>query len=277
MTSILERAAAFDRDHDTRTLHTGGEDWTYYVGGDGTPVLLLAGGAGIAISWLDLTPTLRPGFRALAVDYPPGPVTLDELAAGVLAILDAEHIDSAHVIGQSAGGMLAEVFSRRAPHRVRSLTFTGTGLYGPEDITRLEATLTRTRNTPWDKTSAAIRESLRATWSDATEAEFWIDRVDAATRTGGHQGAINSYLRLLDAARRLPEWQSGPAWQGPVLFIKADDDPLITAQHTRRLQDLHPGAEWRAFPDGGHSLLLTRPEDYAATVTDFLRRYGHTH
>lgn len=275
MTSIRDRAAAFDRDHATATLPVVGDDWTYYVGGDGTPVLLLPGGAGIAVSWLDLTPALHPGFRTLAVDYPPGPVTLDGLAEGLLAILDAEHIDSAHVIGQSAGGMLAEVLSRRAPHRVRSLTLTSTGLYGPEDIARLENSLARTRDTPWADTLAAIRESLRATWSDAAAAEFWIDRVDAATRAAGHQGAINSYYRMLDAARRLPELQAGPAWHGPTLIVKANDDPLITAQHTQRLRNLHPDAQFRTFPDGGHSLLLTRTDDYTTAVTDFLRRHDH--
>ncbi|WP_327109969.1 alpha/beta hydrolase [Nocardia sp. NBC_01730] len=272
MTSILERATAFDRDHDTKTLHVGGHEWTYYTGGAGSTVLLLTGGAGIAIGWLDLTPALRPGFRTLAVDYPPGPTTFDELADGIVAILDAEHIDSAHVVGQSAGGMLAEELSRKAPDRVGSLTLGCTGLYGPEDVARLEGVLTRTRDTPWEHTLTAIRTSLRNTWSDAAEAEFWLDRVDAATRTGGQDGAVNSYLRLLDAAQRLPQLQSEQAWQGPTLIIKADDDPLITAEHTQRLRDLHPGAELRTFPEGGHSLLLSRPDDYTATVAEFLKR-----
>ncbi|WP_329410661.1 alpha/beta hydrolase [Nocardia vinacea] len=273
MTSILERVTAFDRDHQTKTLTTGGYEWTYYTSdNDGATVLLLTGGAGIAIGWLDLTPALHPNFHTLAVDYPPGPTTLDELADGIIAILDAENIDSAHMVGQSAGGMLAEVLSQRAPERVRSLTLSGTGLYGPEDIPRLEAVLARTRDTPWEQTLDAIRTSLRSTWGESAEAEFWIDRVDAATRTGGQQGAINSYLRLLDAAQRLPQLQSEPAWQGPTLIIKADDDPLITTAHTQRLRHRHPTAESRTFTDGGHSLLISRPSDYIATVTEFLQR-----
>lgn len=274
MTSILERAAAFDRDHETKTLTTGGHKWTYYTGhSDGATVLLLTGGVGIAIGWLDLAPALHPDFHTLAVDYPPWPTTFDELADGIIAILDAEDIDSAHIVGQSAGGILAELLSQRAPERVRSLTLSGTGLYGPEDITRLEGALARTRGTPWEQTLSAIRTSLRSTWGESAEAEFWIDRVDAATRIGGQQGAINSYLRLLDATQRLSQLQSEPAWQGPTLIIKADDDPLITTAHTQRLRDRHPTAESRTFADGGHSLLISHPSDYIATVTEFLRRH----
>ncbi|MEV6278689.1 alpha/beta fold hydrolase [Nocardia sp. NPDC051832] len=273
MTSIRDRAAAFERDHQKKTLRTGGHEWIYYVAGGGTPVLLLAGGSGIAIGWLDLTPALRPGYRTLAVDYPPGPATLEELADGLIAILDAEGIDSTPVIGQSAGGMLAEVLSQRAPERVRSLALTSTGLYGPEDITRLQTAVARTRDTPWDDTLAAIGASLRNTWKDAAEAEFWVERVDSATRAAGHQATVNSYQRLLDAAERLAELHPKTPWQGPALILRADDDPLITTEHTRRLQDLHPDAEVVRFPEGGHSLLLSRPADYISTVTTFLHRH----
>ncbi|MEV0247177.1 alpha/beta hydrolase [Nocardia sp. NPDC050712] len=169
--------------------------------------------------------------------------------------------------------MLAEVLSQRASARVRSLILTGTGLYGPEDLTRLRASLERTRDTPWDDTLTAIGDSLRGTWKDSAEADFWIDRVLTATRDGGHRAALNSYQRLLDAAQRLSDLHPATPWQGPALIISAADDPLITATHTQRLQDLHPDAELLVFPDGGHSLLLSRPDDYVHAVTDFLRRH----
>ncbi|MGW4369718.1 alpha/beta fold hydrolase [Nocardia takedensis] len=272
MTTIADRAAAFDRDHLEKKMRAAGHEWTYYVGGgEGAPVLLLPGGAGIAIGWLDLTPSLRD-HRVLTVDYPPGPVTLEELADGLVAILDAEHIDSAEVIGQSAGGMLAEILSQRAPKGVRSLILTGAGLYGPEDLDRLRASLERARDTPWEDTLDAIATALRNTWKDAVDAEFWVHRVVGAARVGGHDGAINSYRRLLDAAERLDRWHAATPWDGPVLIIRADDDPLVTPAHTRRLRDLHPDAEYRVFPEGGHSLLLTRSDDYRAAVTEFLGR-----
>ncbi|WP_406274506.1 alpha/beta hydrolase [Nocardia sp. NBC_00881] len=269
MESIESRAVAFERDLDRKQLRLGTHDWSYYAGGDGEPVVLLPGGAGIAIGWLDLTPTLRDS-RVVTVDYPPTATSFDELAEGVVAILDTVGIESAHVVGQSAGGMLAEVLSRRAPERVRSIVFTGTGLYGPEDIPRLEARVAATESTPWEQTRSAAREALRITWKDSGEAEFWVKRVDAAYARAGQQGAVNAMRWLLDLARRAPELQQQPAWQGPALIVRADDDPLITSVHVQRLRDLHPGSEFRAFPEGGHSLLVGRPDDYIAAVTGFL-------
>lgn len=270
--SILERAAAFERDHDRKTLAVGPHEWTYYDGGDGEVVLLLPGGTGMAIGWLDLTPVLLQDFRVIAVEYPYSAASYDELAEGIAAILDAEGIDGVHAVGQSAGGILGEVVSRRIPDRVRSIVLTSTGLYGPEDISRLEGRVSTTRATPWEETLVAVEQQLRATWKDSDEADFWVERVDAATRAAGQLGAVNSFLRLLDQAQRVAEFRTESAWRGPTLLLRADDDPLITDIHIGRLRNAHPDCEFRTFPDGGHSLLLTRTDDYIATVTEFVRK-----
>ncbi|WP_167768786.1 alpha/beta fold hydrolase [Nocardia sp. CS682] len=272
MTSIHQRAADFLRTHDSKNLGVGQHDWRYYTGGAGDPVLLLSGGAGIGISWLDVASALTPRLRTIAPDYPSGVGSVAELVDGVVAVLDAEGVDRAHVVGQSAGGMFAELLSRRAPDRVRSLTLSSTGLYGPEDVDRLRMRVETTVATPWPETQAAIRTALHHTWADSDEAEFWIEQVVAATDAAGSAGAANSYRLLLELAEGVDELMRGPAWSGPTLIFRADDDPLITGTHTGRLRDLHPGCEFRTFTEGGHSLLISRTADYVATVTEFLSR-----
>ncbi|WP_433656598.1 alpha/beta fold hydrolase [Nocardia sp. CA-128927] len=64
----------------------------------------------------------------------------------------------------------------------------------------------------------------------------------------------------------------GPAWAGPTLLFRADDDPLITSTHIGRLRDLHPGCDFRTFAEGGHSLLISRTADYIEVVTESLTR-----
>src|SRR5262245_50177902 len=125
MKPIGERAEDFERSHERKTLRAGPHTWHYSAGGRGEPVLLLTGGVGIGIAWLDLAPALRPRYRTIAVDYPPTVASFDDLAAGALAVLDAEGAERAYLVGQSAGAMLAEVVSRRAPQRVRSMTLSG--------------------------------------------------------------------------------------------------------------------------------------------------------
>ena len=188
----------------------------------------------------------------------------------MLAVLDAENINRVHVVGQSAGGMLAEVLSAHAPDRVTSLVFTGTGLYGPEDVDRLAGKLTALRTTPWEQTLDAATKALRTTWKDSPEADFWITQVQAAYLRSGRDGLANSYATMLNLAEHVAELPA--PWVGPTLVLAAADDPLITSTHRQRLVDRHPGCEVRVFPDGGHSLLLTRPTEYVDEVLRHLQK-----
>ncbi|MEU7220943.1 alpha/beta fold hydrolase [Nocardia iowensis] len=270
MTSIRERAAVFLQEHDSKRLVVGQHDWHYYTGGGGDPVLLLSGGAGIGIGWIDLAHALVPRFRTLAPDYPSSVGSCAELVDGLVALLDAEGIDLVHVVGQSAGGMFAELLSRRAPDRVRSLILSSTGLYGPEDVERLRMRVETTLATPWSETQEAIRTALRGTWKDSDDAEFWIEQVVSTSDAAGSAGAANSYRLLLELAEGVDELMRGPAWDGPTLIFRADDDPLITTSHTERLRELHPNCDFRTFAEGGHSLLLSRTADYIDVVHEFL-------
>ncbi|MFJ9106237.1 alpha/beta fold hydrolase [Streptomyces sp. NPDC102405] len=273
MSSIGDRAVVFESTLGSRECVAGAHRWRYDAGGEGETVILLPGGIGLGIGWLDLALALAPSMRVISVDYPHTAASFDELADGVLAVLDAEGVGGAHVVGQSAGGMLAEVLSRRAPGRIRSMVLSGTGLYGPEDIPRLGQKLAALRAMPVRQLRKAVLASLRAAWEDAEEAEFWVGRVDAAFSDAQlRQSSVNSCRALLHLAQRAGELRQRPAWQGPMLMVRAKDDTLITALHTQRLLDLHPECDVRVFPTGGHSLLVTRPAEYTAAVGEFLAR-----
>src|SRR5205814_9689153 len=54
-------------------------------------------------------------------DKPVGPYHLEQMAADATAVLDAAGVESAHVIGASMGGVIAQIMAVRSPERVRSL------------------------------------------------------------------------------------------------------------------------------------------------------------
>src|SRR3712207_8171107 len=83
-----------------------------------------------AAMWFRLVPALAESYRVIRVDnrgagrtgdVPGAPYTVETMAADSLAVLDAAGVDTAHVVGLSMGGLIAQELGLTAPERVRSL------------------------------------------------------------------------------------------------------------------------------------------------------------
>ncbi|SVB95795.1 uncharacterized protein METZ01_LOCUS248649, partial [marine metagenome] len=75
-------------------------------------------------TWFDDAPNPSPAFIALSSFLgfqPKTPYTLSDMASDTAGVLDALEISSAHIIGASMGGMIAQRLAIEHPTRVRSL------------------------------------------------------------------------------------------------------------------------------------------------------------
>lgn len=108
--------------------------------GQGAPVLLIMGLGWASNMWHRTRPVLSARYRTIAFDnrgagrseVPPGPYSIAVMASDTAAVLDAAGIDSAHVVGASMGGMIAQEFALQYPARVRSLVLACTAPGGRE-------------------------------------------------------------------------------------------------------------------------------------------------
>ena len=50
------------------------------------------------------------------------------MADDAIGVLDAYHIDEAHIVGMSLGGMIAQIVALRNPERVISITLIASGI-----------------------------------------------------------------------------------------------------------------------------------------------------
>jgi len=95
-----------------------------------TPVLMIQGLGADSRGWALQRMAFGRRHRCYALDNrgvgqsdrPPGPYSLDRMAGDAIAVLDQEGIESAHVMGASMGGVIAQILAVLHPGRVRSLT-----------------------------------------------------------------------------------------------------------------------------------------------------------
>src|SRR5213080_5515528 len=117
------------------TFRVGDDELYYERSGSGEPLLLIMGMSGTHLTWGEpFLDALRRDFEIAVYDHrgmgrsarTEPPFSIVDLAEDAVALLDELGWDSAHVIGISMGGMVAQELALRHPERIRTLTLGGT-------------------------------------------------------------------------------------------------------------------------------------------------------
>ena len=253
--------------------------WRSY--GEGPAVLMIMGFMGSGNAWFRLLPHVAAGHRAIVFDNrgtgdsdrPQGLWTMDDLAKDAVAVLDAAGEETAHVVGASMGGMVAQHVALDHPERVRSLTLACTHAGGRRDAPRwrmvasvaLRPVLGVGRSFPIvapllyaersrREHGERVREDLEMRMRDATPVATALGQVAAIARH--------------DTRRRLHEVDV------PVLILHGEEDHLIPPSGGRELAELLPHAQLVMLPETGHVLTTDAEAATARALTRFLNAAG---
>ena len=120
------------------TVEVNGLSLGYERRGSGPPLLLIPGLGYSRWMWHRMMPGLARSFDVIAMDNrgvgesakPAGPYTAQLLAADAVGLLEALDVDSAHVLGHSMGGFVAQALALDHPARLRRLVLSATN-FGP--------------------------------------------------------------------------------------------------------------------------------------------------
>jgi pimeloyl-ACP methyl ester carboxylesterase len=185
------------------------------------------------------------------------PYLLGDMAADTTGLMDHLGIDSAHVVGASMGGMIAQTVAIQHPERVRSLVSimsnTGSRWTGMPSRRAMAVLLAR----PPRGREAAIERAVRTFRVIGSPGyPFEEDRVrDVAGRSydRGHSSA--GVLRQLHAITASGDrTQALRGVRAPTTVIHGDRDPLIRPAGGRATARAVPGARLKTIDGMGHDL-----------------------
>jgi pimeloyl-ACP methyl ester carboxylesterase len=183
--------------------------------------------------------------------------TLDDMADDSFGLLDHLGIESAHVVGASMGGMIAQTMAIRRPERVRSLasimSTTGNRRVG---MPRLRALGLLLRKAPRDRDSyveyvAGIFKVIGSPGFDRDEA--WIRKLagesyDRGVDRAGPGRQIVAVQASGDRTKQLARVRV------PTVVIHGKEDPLIPVRAGRATARAIPGAELVEIEGMGHDV-----------------------
>lgn len=272
------RLARFRASHQYRTLDVDGVRWRYLAGGQGgQTVILPPGGTRLPDMYFLLIEALERDFRVLAPAYPAG-AGLTGLADGLAAILDAEGVGQADVLGSSFGGFVAQTFARRYPERVRRLVLANTGGPAKAPLPLLPFLLRFLAVLPEN----AVRSLTGWNWrrwfvpEPQEDAIFWTKLLTDILNRLGKEDLLSAFREMNDFAHLPATGTRGASdltgTAAPVLLIESERDEAFSPRARAALRALYPAAEVRLFAGVGHGVMATRTADYTDTVREFLRR-----
>ncbi len=244
--------------------------------GAGEPLLLIMGLGGSRKEWRRILPALSAKHRVIVFDNRGAGETVfsDEtfsiplMASDAKAVLDAAHVEAAHVLGMSMGGMIAQEFALNYPEKTRSLILTVTNCGGGESIpASLEvyfALQGRGVATPEDAFWAMAPFIYDAGTPRETIAE------DLAAREGNFTKPEN-FMRQLQA---IMTWQGTYSRlsniKAPTLVIGGVNDQLIPCANSKIIADRIPNAKLVELENCSHIYTTDQPEKATAAILEFL-------
>jgi pimeloyl-ACP methyl ester carboxylesterase len=192
------------------------------------------------------------------------PLRLELMADDALALLNTQGWISAHVVGHSMGGLIAQHLALSAPSRVRSLALLCTFSRG-RDATRLTPwmlwTGLRTRmGTRRQRRHAFLRLVVPPNSMSAPELDSLADRWAPVF---GHDLAVQppiamKQLQAMNAYDTTPHL--GRLSRIPTLVVSAAHDRIARPELGRALATGIPGARYVEIPDAAHGVTISRAD-----------------
>lgn len=243
------------------------------VGPPNVPVLVLANSLGTTSSmWDPQLAVLQQRFRVVCYEHrghgrtaaPPGPYTIADMGADLLAVIDEIGAGRASLMGLSLGGMAAMWVAAHHPERVDRLVLccTAPQLPGPEALIARAAQV-RSSGT------VSLLPALMGRWFTAGYRERrpqLSGTVAAMLEAADPEG----YAACCEAIAAMDQWADLDRITAPTLIIAGAEDPVAPPDIALRMQQAIRGAALTVLADAAHLANVEQAAAFTAAALGHL-------
>ncbi|MGW7434097.1 alpha/beta fold hydrolase [Streptomyces sp. NPDC054861] len=250
---------------------SGPVHWT--VEGEGEPLVLLHGLGGDVSFWEAERTALADRFRVVSIDLRGSgrtPAardghTMDDLADDVAAVLADQQLVSAHVLGFSMGGLVAQAFALRHPAMLRRLVLASTfAVMNRQSRMFLDAVLDVYEG------GATPKQMFDLICPWLFSADFLADPANDVflhyPDDEPEEQSLDDWRKLYLAQRAFDANSGLPAMTAPTLVIAGGEDRLATVEDAEALVRSVSSAVLHVLPGKGHLVNVEASDEFIDLV-----------
>lgn len=226
------------------------------------PAIAFSNALGAALGiWDQVADALSRDFRILRYDTrghggsaaANRAITIDDLADDFAALISFAHIDRAHIVGVSLGGMTSLALAARQPHRVRSLTVVAAAArVPPPDM--------------WEQRAATVRAGGTAALVDQVMARWFTEGfranhpgILADIRAGFLSADAEGYALCAEALAGMDLRAALADIKAPTRIVAGSEDAVTPPVMSEALKAGIAGSTLTIIPGAAHMIPAENP------------------
>jgi pimeloyl-ACP methyl ester carboxylesterase len=190
--------------------------------------------------------------------------TIDDMGLDGISVLDELNIESAHLLGMSMGGMIAQIMAANHSERIKSFTLIASTAATPSpfnsptrEVRKLILDRSVTKDASYEDRYLRAVELIKVIGMKGYEfdtPEFKQQAIENMKRSKDDTGFSRQLLAILASKNRFKKIQSIKI---PTLIVHGEEDPLLKVKNAYKMHKLISGSELIIIEDMRH--LIEQP------------------
>ena len=247
----------------------------YHIYGEGQPLLLIAGLASDLSTWKKALPKLEKHHQVIVFDNRGSGLTetsaaafsIATLAEDAASLLQALHIEKAHVVGWSMGGNVAQELALCYPEKVGALVLMSTYMKEPD---RSRFALDVMIHSVREGASMKSFMMMMQAWCSTNPAFKDRHASWAQESKGDSPLSVEGFARQKQALDGFDTTKRAKGIALPTLVVHGTDDIMVPVEFGQDLATQIHGSEFHRIVGAGHFLPTS---GWLDPVLDFLAKH----